>query len=299
MPKISVVMAVYNCDKYLGEAVDSIRTQTFRDFEFIIVDDGSSDRSGELLRQYSKNDARINLIQRENRGLVYSLNQACHLAQGEYVARMDADDVALPKRFEKQLEFMTAAPEVSAVGSKVELIDSVGAPLKYMAGFTSHKEIDQCHMRGEGGAIIHPAALIRYGALENVGFYSSDYEYAEDLDLWLRVAEIGQLANLSEVLLQYRQHANSIGSSKREQQYLSARRAVESAHRRRKLIFDEAKFMTYKETPSLVDMYLKWGWWALEAKNVSTARKYAILRGVKKPISIDSLKLLAASIRGW
>src|SRR5246127_2844835 len=105
-PAISVVMAVYNSAAVVAEAVDSVLNQTFRDFEFIIIDDGSTDSSGDILRQYAQRDARIRLYAQENCGLIASLNRGCKLAQGRYIARMDADDISLPARFEKQFRFL-------------------------------------------------------------------------------------------------------------------------------------------------------------------------------------------------
>ncbi len=125
---VSVIMPVYNGERYLEAAVESILNQTFSDFEFIITDDGSTDTSLALLRRYANRDPRIRLISRPNTGYVKALIEAVPLAKGKYIARMDADDISLPERFERQVRFLEQNPDYAVVGSKVLLIDSDGAP---------------------------------------------------------------------------------------------------------------------------------------------------------------------------
>ena len=126
-PAISVVMSVYNGARYLHPAVESILEQDFADFEFIIVDDGSTDGSGAILLEFAEKDARIRLIQRENRGLVASLNEAIALARAPLIARMDCDDIAMPDRFTRQIEYLADHPEIAIVGSHIHEIDEDGA----------------------------------------------------------------------------------------------------------------------------------------------------------------------------
>ncbi|HAS7841575.1 TPA: glycosyltransferase family 2 protein, partial [Vibrio cholerae] len=120
-PKISVVMSVYNGEKYLGEAIDSILKQTFSDFEFIIINDGSTDKTLEIIKSYMKKDDRIVLVSRENKGLIVSLNEGLDLAKGQYIARMDADDISIKSRFEKQIEFLDSNPDIGVCGTWVEV----------------------------------------------------------------------------------------------------------------------------------------------------------------------------------
>lgn len=295
---LSVVMAVYNGEKFLPETMQSLLTQTLTDFELIVIDDGSSDSSLQLLQDYAARDQRIRLVSRENRGLVPSLNEGCRMARAPYIVRMDADDVAHPQRFEKQFAFMQANPELLGAGCQVLLIDVDGAPIKAMGTLIAHAAIDADHMAGLGGAIIHPSAIIRRDALEQVGYYSDDYPCAEDLDLWLRIAEIGRVANMEEVLLSYRQHPGSIGASSRERQYLSARAAVEAACRRRGLVFDENRFDPPKTNPSKPELYRKWGWWGLQAGYRSTAYKYAWRSVLSAPLNMAAWRLLYCTVRG-
>lgn len=295
---LSVVMPVYNGGSFLSDTMQSILTQTLTDFELIVIDDGSTDTSLQLLQACAAKDGRIRLISRENRGLVPSLNEACEMAAAPYIVRMDADDIAHPQRFEKQYAFMEANPDLLGAGCQVLLIDVDGAPIKAMGTLTRHEAIDADHMVGLGGAIIHPSAIIRREALERIGYYSNDYPCAEDLDLWLRIAEIGRIANMEDVLLSYRQHPGSIGASSRERQYQSARAAVEAACRRRNLVFDESRFAPAKTNPSMPELYRKWGWWALQAGYRSTTLKYARLSVLTAPFNIAAWKLLYCALRG-
>src|SRR5436305_9543595 len=126
-PQVSVLMPVYNAIRYIGVAVDSVLSQTFSDFEFIIVDDGSTDGSAEILREYAGRDPRIRLISRPNTGLGFALNEALAVARAPFIARMDADDECLPERFEKQIQYLRNHPECVLLGSRVLWIDSDGA----------------------------------------------------------------------------------------------------------------------------------------------------------------------------
>lgn len=296
--KISVVMPVYNAEKYLKKAIDSILGQTYSDFEFIIIDDGSSDKSLEILQAYAKKETRIQLISRQNKGLIYTLNEGIAIAQGDYIARMDSDDISLPERFEKQLHFLMSHPQHVAVGCLTTLVDSDGDVIGPFGEWLTHDDIDQAHINCIGGAIAHPTAMIKKSDILKVGGYSELYPYAEDLDLWLKLAEVGKLANLKERLFLYRQHVESIGYSKRLSQLDSAIKAVKNACKRRNIGYKEIEFRE-KDLASLVDIYCKWSWWALNSSNVETARKYALKAVIRKPYSLSVWKILACSVRGY
>ena len=195
-PAISVLMPVYNAELYVAEAVESVLAQTFTDFELITIDDGSTDRSSRILEGYAGLDSRIRLVSRPNTGIVGALNEGASMARGEIIARMDADDVSLPERFAKQFEYLLAHPDCDAAGSRVLLIDPEGAPICEINEERSHEEIDRAHMSRRTGAITHPAAMMRSEALHAVGGYRQECLWAEDFDLFLRMAEIGRLANL-------------------------------------------------------------------------------------------------------
>jgi glycosyltransferase involved in cell wall biosynthesis len=207
-PVISVAMPVYNCEQYVGAAIESILGQTFDDFEFIIIDDGSTDNSLAILRQYEKMDSRIRLISRENRNLATTLNDIIDVARGEWIARMDQDDIALPLRFSRQLE------KLSATGA-----DICGTWVKFF-GTTDqrilrHPESDEA-LKLEllfGAPFAHPTVMMRADLVKGLR-YDKAWEKCEDYDLWERAARAGwKMTNVPEVLLNYRQHAAQISTS--------------------------------------------------------------------------------------
>lgn len=298
IPRVSVLMPVYNAQRFLDAAVRSILRQTFTDFEFVIIDDGSTDQSSAMLACYAAEDRRVRLISRPNTGYAVALNEMLGLAAAPLLARMDADDVSLPDRLARQVGFMDAHPECVAVGCRVLLVDEDSAPIRDMATSGSHEMIDAEHMRGEGGAIIHPAAMIRADAMRTVGGYRVDRSPAEDLDLFLRLAEIGRLANLPERLLEYRIHLGSVGHTKRAAQIRAARAAVEDAHRRRGLTF---KPQSQSDAAGVVDRaeeHCKWAWWSLSGGHAATARKHAFRAVRRAPLRASCWKALACAIRG-
>jgi glycosyltransferase involved in cell wall biosynthesis len=228
---VSVVMSVFNGERFLCEAVESILAQTFRDFEFIIINDGSKDCSGDILSYFQKRDARVQLYHQDNRGLVSSLNRGCGLARGKYIARMDADDIADKYRLARQVEFMESDPEVAVVGGAVELIDSNGRTLHVVKYPRTHHEIKKTLLYD--CALCHPTAFIRREMLVSVGGYREVVVDAEDYDLWLRLADRFQLANLDLVVLKYRLHVNQVSVRKCRQEGLSGLASRISAAARR------------------------------------------------------------------
>jgi len=207
MPRVTVLLPVYNAEKYIKEAIESMLNQTFRDFELLIINDGSTDKSLEIIT--SCKDGRIRLIVNEkNEGLIYSLNKGIEMAQGEYIARMDADDICMPERLEIQVEFMENNPNIGVVGSWT-MTDSgekkfIGKyysdPAKIKSGFLF------------GTSLAHPTVMIKKGALGNFR-YDENFKHAEDYDLWTRMADSVNFANLTEVLLMHRKHEESVSST--------------------------------------------------------------------------------------
>ncbi|HRK34140.1 MAG TPA: glycosyltransferase [Candidatus Hydrogenedentes bacterium] len=298
IPAISVITPVYNNASYLPEALDSILGQTFSDFEFILVNDGSTDNSLEVLETYARRDPRIRISSRENRGYISALNEGLAMARSEFIARMDADDVALPGRFEKQMNYMNAHPECVVVGGRVLLIDSDGMPLREMCTETEHEEIDAAHLAGRGGTIVHPAMLARRAAIDAIGQYSNAYPWAEDLDFFLRLAEVGKVANVPDIILRYRQHLSSIGYSKSELQQKSTVAVVRDTLVRRGLPVPPELGKTPITTVTIAQSHRKWAWWALSAGNVSSARKHAMRAWRMEPLSPESWRTVYCAIRG-
>lgn len=210
---VSVIMPAYNAAEHLSEAIDSILRQTLSDFEFLILDDGSTDDTIEIINQY--NDSRIKLIRNEgNKGLVYTLNKGLEISQGQYIARMDADDIAMSDRFEKQVHFMNENPDISILSTAFEFL---GTP--YHIHFPTDNEGIRVKLL-ENTALLHPGVMFkREAVIKNNLRYNEDYKYAEDYHLWTIAAQQGiKMANLDEVLVEYRQHANQVSMSRLKEQ---------------------------------------------------------------------------------
>jgi glycosyltransferase involved in cell wall biosynthesis len=299
-PAASVLLPVYNAGKYLAPAIESVLNQQFRDFELLLLNDGSTDGSAAVLESFAARDKRCRLHAWPNRGLIATLNAGIELAAADMLIRMDADDLCRPDRFARQMAHMDAHPECVALGSRVMLIDAEGWPISEFFGQElEHDAIDAAHLAGRGGSICHPTAMIRKAAMLQIGGYRPDYPHSEDYDLFLRLAEAGALANLPDVLLDYRQHADSVGYRYSRVQWESARRAIADACARRHLPpsgFGPPELAQGK--PSRADIHRKWGWWALKAGNQKTARKHAWKAWAHGPLDRQNLKLCACVLRG-
>jgi glycosyltransferase involved in cell wall biosynthesis len=228
-PAVSIVMACRNAERFLASSVESILNQTCADFEFILIDDASDDPSGELLAEYARHDARIVLSRNEsNLGLTQSLNLGLERARGIYIARMDADDIAMPTRIERQRQYLDAHPKVFLVGTAYEYIDEAGNTLGPHTPPTAPPRVAKTLPRTN--CIAHPSILFRNGTGLR---YRSKFLYAQDYDLYLRLLSEGKtLANLEEPLLRYRQHAESVTLSQAAKQALFADKA-RAFHRQR------------------------------------------------------------------
>lgn len=298
LPAVSVVVSAYNAERYLREAVDSILAQTFTDFELIVIDDGSKDGTLGILRQYEKRDARFRVISRANKGLTISLNEGLAAARGALIARMDGDDVCLPTRFEKQVAFLHENPEVVVVGCGVELIDPYGLHIGAVTYPSTHEAIDARLLAGEGGAIPHPGSMMRKSAFDQTGGYRAQFNNSEDLDLWLRLAEIGKVANLPEILLKYRRDLGSVSHTKRDNQLRMKSIIVGEAFARRGLT-PPAQWKFNPWMPKPPERQLKeWGWRAMKAGRPDAARGHAAAWLKLKPLSLDAWRLYLASWRG-
>jgi len=199
-PLVSVVMAVYNGEQYLKDAVYSVMAQTFSNFEFIIIDDGSTDNTPKLLEQFSRNDSRIKIIRQENSGLPAALNRGICEARGKYIARMDADDISLPNRFELQVEFMENNPEIGLCGTACRLIGESSG----ISWTTTDPDELKCRLLF-WPCITHSTVMMRKNILiDNNLFYNPNYKQAEDYELWSRISKVCEIANLPDILLLYR-----------------------------------------------------------------------------------------------
>jgi glycosyltransferase involved in cell wall biosynthesis len=297
-PPASVLLPVYNAERYLRPAVDSVLAQTFTDFEVILLDDGSTDGSLRILEEYAARDARCRVVSRENKGLIATLNEGLQLARGEIIFRMDADDVCRPQRFALQLEFLARHPGCVAVGGRVQLVDEEGLPIMEMIDCYRHAAIDAALLSGRP-AIAHPSVAMRATVARAVKGYDKAYPHAEDHDFFLKLAELGELANLEEVVLEYRQHHQSVGYTQAVVQANSIIRAVAAAGERRRLGLSVPQLLHTRVTLNAKwQSHQKWGWWALSGGNVATARKHAFLALRGKPLNAGNWRLVACAIRG-
>ena len=240
---ISVIMPVYNSERYLPFAIESILAQTFRDFEFIIVNDGSTDSSLEIIQRFQAQDSRIRILDLPHQGITKSLNSAINIAQGKYIARMDADDISMPERFEKQYQYMEAHPEIAVCGSGVLIIDEEGDVIKKDRVICSPEKIEKRHLSGKC-SLKHPSVIIRADILRKVNGYNENLPYAQDYDLWLRIGEIGELENLPTPLIKFRRNSKSVSYSKKREQWEAACKAIDDASVRRGVTIQQP---VYKE----------------------------------------------------
>ena len=220
---VTVLLPVYNAQRYLGAALESVLCQTFSTFEIMAVDDGSTDASPRILDNFSHRDSRVRVITRAQSGIVGALNEGLNASTGELVARMDADDIADPGRLAAQVDFMAAHPRCVAVGTDVLFTDPEGAPLIRHRPANTHETIVRQLLEGNGGALIHPSVMFRREAINRAGKYRDRYQWIEDLDIYLRLSEIGEMANLSDVYLSYRQHLKSVNRTQAKREDLRRR----------------------------------------------------------------------------
>jgi glycosyltransferase involved in cell wall biosynthesis len=207
MPRVSVVMPVRNEERYVEEAITSILRQTFSDFELIVIDDGSTDRTGEVVTAFTAADRRIKVVRPDGRGLVNALNTGVALARGTYIARMDADDVSLPERLALQVREMDDRPSLGVLGTRVQYIDASGRPVGAWDVPVGSQLVHWA--LAFGTPIAHPTVMMRRTALPTAPYRTSD-PHAEDYDLWVRISRQADLDNLAETLFERRVHGNSV-----------------------------------------------------------------------------------------
>lgn len=211
-PLISVILPVFNSEENLHAAVESILGQTQADFELIAIDDGSTDASAAILESFRRNDRRV-FVQRhlQNLGVTAALNTGLALAHGKYIARMDADDISLPERFEKQVAFLETHPEIDILGSAVKLIDERGRNIGALSA-----PLEDLAIRWKGlftAAFLHPTVMLRHSVLiEHNIHYRTSRDQAQDFDFFTQLLQFARGANLSEPLFLYRIHSSSVTS---------------------------------------------------------------------------------------
>jgi glycosyltransferase involved in cell wall biosynthesis len=229
-------MPVRDGARWLGEAIASIQGQTLSDLELIIIDDGSADDSPHIIDAHSRRDSRIVAIRQERLGLVTALNRGLAESRGQLIARLDADDIAKPQRLERQSQYLEKHPEIGLLGTWAEKIDERGSVRGILTPPTQAKELAALLTRTN--PFLHSSIMMRKTVLQTVGFYRVVFEGAEDYDLWMRMSEVSDTANMPEYLLQYRLHPTSVSHSARVRQLFSARLAQRAAQARRASAYD-------------------------------------------------------------
>jgi len=214
--------------------MESILGQTLTSFELIVIDDGSTDRTAAIVEKFASGDDRVRLLRRAHEGLSPSLNAGIAAARGEYVARMDADDISTPDRLRKQVAYLDAHPACVALGTWIEVIDEAGQHIGLKTFVTTHDDIIAALLQGVS-PMAHPTVVARSDALRAAGGYDARCYPSEDLDLWFRLGETGELANLGEALLQHRRHKAAIGVREREKMKAMALAICNEARTRRGL----------------------------------------------------------------
>lgn len=243
-PRVTVLMPIYNGETYLKEATDSILNQTYKDFEFLIINDGSKDRSAEIISKYT--DPRINLVHNEkNLGLITTLNNGIEIAKGEYIVRMDCDDISVPDRIEKQVKFMDENPEVGMSSSCVELY---GLHRKMFYKIPSDYEEIKCDFLFNV-PFFHPAMILRKSTLNKYNLRYPDQLYSEDHALWIKASKLFPLKNIPEALVYYRIHKSQIC------QACSSEQSVTTINLRKNLLH-ELGFTYNQEEEILLDKLL-------------------------------------------
>lgn len=230
-PQISILMPVRDGERYLTQALESLYWQSFQNFELIVVDDGSADGTIDILSQHAARDARLRVLRRDREGLVPALNAGLSACRAPYIARMDADDMALPERLQKQFAFLKANPKVIVVGGQSLIIGPEGREVR-IGHYPVGPESCRAHLR-RASPFCHPAVMFRAAPVHRIGGYRAAYQHAEDLDLWLRLEELGDLDNLPDLVIHYRRHSASVTVNHAEEQACAAALAQASAALRR------------------------------------------------------------------
>ena len=219
-PILTVLTSCYNAAPYLNEAVTSILEQTFRDFEFLLIDDGSTDNTKEILNEYARLDSRITVVSKPNTGLASSLNYGLSMARGQWIARMDADDISLPQRFQEQVTFLSDHPGTVLLGAGCIEMNSTGVPIrKHYYPTTTQSLVGQL-LCGKS-PFPHSSAVFGKSAVARLNGYRVRLNGAEDVDLWLRLSQDGEVRCLPEPLIWLRRHSGSITAKNEKLMVLS------------------------------------------------------------------------------
>lgn len=215
-PLVSVVMPVYNAEPYLKEAIDSILEQTYENFELLAINDGSKDNSGKIIDHYAKIDSRVKAIHQKNTGIVKVLNRGIDMANGEFIARMDSDDVSFPRRFEQQLAVFAEDPKVVLVAGGFEVIDEDGEFLYREVLPARDRDLKRRMLLRN--PLAHGSVMFRKSVIETVGTYTDEFGPTEDFELWSRISTAGKFVALETTIFRWRVNSAGITSNNNQLQ---------------------------------------------------------------------------------
>ena len=265
--KVSVVMAVYNGELYLAQAVESILGQSFADFEFIVVNDGSTDRTSQILAGYR--DPRLKVLHQPNRGLAPSLNRGIRASAGTYIARMDADDISEPDRLRLQVEFLDTHPDYVLVGTNALVMTEDGIPLYQKDGPQQDDELREVLTHGYESPFVHGSVMFRKSVAIACGLYHEKMKTAQDLLLWRQMIKMGKVANLPDVLYRYRITPTAISSRPRSaavEKMRVVRRIVDTGR------VSEKEVRELEQIDKNIDPRLRRSWYELRVGKIYQAR---------------------------
>lgn len=288
-------MPVYNTERFVGEAVESVLSQTYKSFEFIIIDDGSMDGSLAILRKYAQDDQRIRLVSRPNTGYAVAINEGIDLAQGELLARIDSDDVIEATLFDRQVLRFHQNPRLVALGACAMIMDEFGEVFGQFDVPEDPDEIEGFHLSGVS-AVHHPGVMIRMDTVRQVGSYRPEMSPCEDLDLWLRLGEHGVIANLPQRFIKKRMlETGAVVSGVQKHEEL-IEQIVADALRRRGI--QPSGPPKHSQIRNQVDFLRQWAWLALRGGKTTIAWRYAWRALRLQLMNASTWKLIACIIRG-
>ncbi len=296
-PMISVLMPVFNVAPYVAETIQSVLNQSVDDFEFVIVNDGSTDATEKVVARYEQLDDRIKYVCQPRRGITPTLNEGLRHCRGEFVARIDGDDTAMPQRFERQVTYLRDHPACVLVGSAVIDMDTGGQDLGVRATPLRHDEIVAQILHGGGCAMQHPAVMMRRADVEACGGYCEEFDAAQDRDLWLRLAERGRLANLPEPLMRLRRREDSITRSKRSSALHGKRLAARRYFERRGERLPRGFKIAHPRVPSTSDIARRSAWEAIKDGRRLLALRFAAKATVLSPFKRDNWWVIMLCLR--
>jgi len=298
-PRVSVLMPVFNTARYLSDALNSICAQTFTDFEFIVIDDGSNDGSTQILELFAARERRTRFMARGNRGLIATRNELLNAGRGELVAWMDSDDISSPQRLARQVDAFDKDPDLVCLGAAAQCIDPEGNFLNVERYPSLHQQI--LIEQQQGGAMRFPTTMMRRAMALRAGGFREPFKIGEDFDLLLRLSEIGKMANLQETLYLYRQHISSVCTTLGAQWPTYRDHILELARERQRggkdrlqnggsLSIPNGAYTDAKQNEWRA--YLSWAGSALLNENFPLALRYARAALARRPLSKAAWKIV-------